>query len=670
MWRFSGIRFSIPRRLLFLTIIPVLGLIVLGRMSFGIYYSEYKAFVKDAEGLAAYHQEVEEFVGFTKILSDERNAALQLFAHRNDPARLAGYQASIVVTDRAIAGLMAKIDRLVRSPQAEMFLEKGQSVRTFFASQIPDARSGALEGKRTSGEVYNLYMKLAYQALYLSECYRKTLNTAPGLNVYDAVLAIQKIQQQESFVTDLLTHGLRNGGLTQDELAIFRRQFFVSTEGEYYMLKFQPELRGYFKATTRKSEDDIAFYQYLTELAGVQSERTPIPPFLPKTQTLDELLANHFRNYDSVYTYAFDFGRAKLMEIGEQRRHRAYVIGASLIGGILLSLGVNLRVTRSTRRHLVYVVNNIAQASADVKLASTQLTAGGDHMAQDANRYAAAIDKISSSLSEVSSVAETNKAQAETATANASRARDSVDAGLGTIQELDLAMNSARASGQKINQVIARINDLSFQTNLLALNAAVEAGRAGEAGAGFAVVAGEVRQLAGRCAEAAKESAVLIGESSKDTATAISKSDELARRFQSVSAGIHEVSEIVTNLSTNFIQQAKNITDISQSVLKQREIAQNMAAAAEETASTAFSMENQVESLRTSVDRMDDLLGETRAGSAHLQKPSPKQRVPSPLRSGSPRVPVAAKHASVPVPPRPKLNRGVPPKRPSTSARV
>lgn len=652
MWRFRGIKLSIPQRLLFLTIIPVLGLIVLGRISFGIYYSEYKDFVRDADGLGTYHREVEEFVVFTKILSAERNAALQIFAHRGVPEKLADYQAKIVATDRAIAGLLAKVDRLLLSRDSAAFAEKGQSIRTFFASQIPDARTSTLEAKRSSGEVFTIYMKLAYQALFLSECYRKTLNTAAGLNVYDAVLSMQKIQQQESVAADLLVHGLRNGGLPREEMSTLRRQFFVSTEGEYYMLKFQPELRAFFKATTRKTEDDLAFYQYMTDLAGGQSERTAIVPFVPKTQSLDELLVNHFQAYDAVYAYAFDFGREKLMEIANQRKQRAYLIGASLIAGILLSLGFNLRITRGIRKHLVYVTNNIAQASEDVKLASTQLAAGGDHMAQDANRYAAAIDKISSSLHEVSNVAETNKAHAENATGTASRARDSVDAGIGTIQQLDLAINSARVSGQKINQVIARINDLSFQTNLLALNAAVEAGRAGEAGAGFAVVASEVRQLAGRCAEAAKETADLIGESSKDTATAIAKSDELAHRFKSVSTGIHEVNEIVTHLSTNFIQQAKNITDISHSVLKQREIAQNMAAAAEETASTAFAMENQVESLRTSVNRMDHLLGETRTdlkSSSVKNRPQPKIAVPSaPAKSAASVAKRAQRLASVP----------------------
>jgi methyl-accepting chemotaxis protein len=637
MWRLGKFKLSIPQRLLLLTLIPLVGLLVLGQASFRAYYAESRGLVEDTANLKIFHDELTDFVSFASVLSAEQNAALLLFAHRDDPQRARDYEAHFAATDRAITAWMAKLDRIAASPVAPLFAEKSLAARTFFASQIPEARTSALSGKRTSGEVFYIYLKLAYSGLFVSECYRQTIHSAPGLNFYDAILAMEKIQQQELFVTALLTYGLQNGGLQKDELAILRRQFFVSTESEYYMLKFQPELRAYFRDSLRKTEDDAMFYTYLNDLAGTQAERTPLLGFTPKNQSVTSFIAGHFQAYEQIYAYAFSFSQNTLADLAAQRERRAFMIGAGLLGGICLSLGFNLAITRSTKRHLANVSNNIAQASDDVKSASTQLTSAGEQMSKDANRYASAIEKISSSLTQVSTVAETNKNHAATATATTTRARDSVDAGLGTIQELDLAMNSARNSGQKINQVIARINDLSFQTNLLALNAAVEAGRAGEAGAGFAVVADEVRQLAGRCAEAAKETAELIGESSKDTATAITKSDELATRFKSVSHGIHEVSEIVTRISANFMQQATSIAEISHSVSRQREIAQSMAAAAQETASTAFSMENQVGSLRTSVERMDHLLGKTRPanagdGKSHETRPRSKIGPRSPAK--------------------------------------
>lgn len=609
MWRRPTLQLSIPRRLQLLTIIPLVGLAIAGWMSFRTLYSEYKGFTRDVDSLSAFRVEVGEFIQFAQTLSRERSAALDFMANRSDGQRRTAYESCIGATDRALDDLQAKIDRLATGSQARFFADKVQAVRTAFASQLPDARTSALEAKKTPGEVFQLYMKLTYSALFISEAYRSTIETPAGLNIFDAVLALQKIQQQEIVATDLLQHGLRVGTLAKDELALLRRQFIVSTENEYYLLKFQPDLRAYFKTETRSAEDDVAFYAYLNDLAGTLRDQTKITPFQPKNGTLAEHLSRHFASYQKIYDFGFAEGEKRLLGIAAERKRDATMIAAGLVLVTALSLGSNLLITRSTRRHLADVSSRIETASDDVKSASLQLAAAGNQMSQDASEFAAGIDQISSSVAEVSTVAETNKTHAANATSTTSRTREAVDAGLATISELDVAMNSARSSAQKINQVIARINDISFQTNLLALNAAVEAARAGSAGAGFAVVADEVRQLAGRCAEAAKESAQLIGDSANDTATAIAKSDELAARFKSVSTGIHEVSDIVAQISTSFVQQADNIGQINQAVSSQRTIAQSVAAAAEEIASTAVAMDSQVGSLELSVDHMDRLLG-------------------------------------------------------------
>lgn len=614
MWRFRlpKIQLSIPRRLLLLTIIPVVGLAVAGAMSFRTLYSEYKSFTRDVENMAVFQTEVLEFIAFSKVLAAERNAALAFMVHRDDAQSLAAYRGTHAATERAVETLLAKVDRLAATNPA-LFAGRRDDVYRSFTTQFPDARKAALEGTRTPGDVFQLYMKLAYSALFISEAYRGTIETPAGLNIFDAILALQKIQQQELVTTDLMMHGLRNGGLEKDELPLLRRQFIVSTENEYYLLKFQPELRAFFKTQTRTAQDDVAFYAYLGELAGTLRDRTPLPIFTPKTQTLPELLANHFQAFDRVYEFGFTEGDKHLRAVAADRGRYALIVGAALCALIALSFGVNLAITRSTRRHLAEVSQGIEQASDDVKAASLQLSSAGNQMSQDASEFAAGIEQISASVAEVSSVADTNKSHAAKANAATTRARETVDAGIAIIGQLDVAMNSARGSAQKINQVIARINDISFQTNLLALNAAVEAARAGAAGAGFAVVADEVRQLAGRCAEAAKESAQLIGDSAKDTATAIAKSDELAARFKAVSANIHDVNDVVSQISTSFVQQAENITQINQAVSSQRNIAQSVAAAAEQIASTAVSMDAQVDSLEAGIHRMDALLGGSHA---------------------------------------------------------
>ena len=622
MWKRFVLRLTIPQRLLLLTALPLVAMIGIGQMSFRTLYAEHKSFLGDIESLHAFRTEVADFLAFSQTLEAERTAAMRYFAKRSELALKNDYENRVTLTDQAVVTLLQKLDRLASSPAARLFDEKSRSARIALSTQLPDARKQVREGRVASGDIFQQYMKLTYNVLFVSESYRNCFTTSAGMNYFDAIFAIQKIQQQELVSIGLLELAVRNGGLPSMELGLLRKQFFVSTENEYYLLKFQPEFRNYFKATTRPTADDATFYSYMGDQAGMLAERTPPPAFPSKTQTLAAIVENHFRAYDAVYPHVFDAAESALRAIAAERRSHAFRIGALLIGALVISGGVTLAITRSTKRALLRVSQAIARASGDVHAASVQLSAAGEQIARDTSNYVAAVDAIGTNIHEVSLGADTNQAEAAKATSTTRETRASVDAGLVTIGELDQAMNSARKSGQQINQIISRINDISFQTNLLALNAAVEAARAGEAGAGFAVVANEVRELARRCADAANETAELIGTSTRNTATAISKSDELATRFRSFSEGIHAIDEIVGLIDTNSVEQAGSIGQINTSVDQQRETAQNMAATAEETASTALSMQNQVNSLEQSVAAMAVLLGKRHAQTTYGPGPT------------------------------------------------
>lgn len=591
-------------------------------------YSAYRGYEADLRAVSVYREEISDFRRFCAILGDEQDAALVLLAHPEAAALREGYRAHFAATDDAVAAFVTKLERLAAEHPGSLFSDRLPAIRTFFVTQIPAARSAAQDGQHSGGDVFQIYMKLAYNGLLRTECFRSTLATQPALDIFDGILALQKMQLQESMATSLMVHGREQRGLRGDELTLLRRQFFVSNENEYYLLKFEPELRAFFRETTRSSDDDAAFNAYLTALASVQAENSPLPLFQPKSGPLSDYIQNHFRAYDLVYDFGFRHADGILRALARGRRRQAAGIGGLLALGIALTMGASSTMSRQIRRHLVAVAKSIDAASDDVAGASGQLARAGSQISCDATDYAAAIDVISANLHQVSSVAKANKEQAAQAMTMTNRTRDSVDAGLGTIQQVETAMNSARGSAQKINKIVSRINDLSFQTNLLALNAAVEAARAGEAGAGFAVVADEVRQLAKRCTDASTETAALVQAASQDTALALSKSEELTGRFREVSARIHEVNEIVSLLSANFIQQASHIDEISQSVAQQGGIAQSIASAAEETAATSDSMGAQVGSLKVSVERLAALLG-----TAAL---APGAMVPGPLAGDDP----------------------------------
>jgi methyl-accepting chemotaxis protein len=605
----TELNFSLPQRLLLLALIPLLGILGLGGIFLWTLYADYRRYESDLSAIAAYRAEIGDFQHFDAVLAAEREAALACLLHPGSSTLAASYRGRFAETDDAMAAFILKLEHLAALQPGTLFSERLATIQAFFVAQLPVARAAALDGRHTPGDVFQIYLKLAYNALLRTECFRPTFATQPALNLFDGVLALQKIQLQESLSASLMGLGRARPGLRGDELTLLRRQFFVANENEYYLLKFEPELRAYFHAHMRSSDDDAAFNAYLTGLAGSQAEDRPLPPFQPKGAPFADYLVNHFRGYDAVYALGFDQATQLVGELARRQQRRAEAIAGGVLLGIAITIGASSLITRRIQAHLTAVERAIDAASDDVEGASGELARAGTQISQDATAYASAIDRIANNLGQMSAVAIANKQQAAEAMTMTKRTQDSVDAGLGTIMEVETAMNSARTSAQKINQIVARINDLSFQTNLLALNAAVEAARAGEAGAGFAVVADEVRQLAKRCSDASAETSAWVSAASQDTASALEKSEELTGRFRQVSERIHEVTAIVSVLSTNFFQQASHIGEISQSVTEQGGIAQSIAAAAEETATTSDSMATQVASLKLSVERLGVLLG-------------------------------------------------------------
>jgi methyl-accepting chemotaxis protein len=197
-------------------------------------------------------------------------------------------------------------------------------------------------------------------------------------------------------------------------------------------------------------------------------------------------------------------------------------------------------------------------------------------------QQAAALEEISSSLAEMSSMtrqSSENAEQADILTKNTNRA---VDISRKSIEELTAAMEEISRASRETSKIIGTIDGIAFQTNLLALNAAVEAARAGEAGAGFAVVAEEVRNLAMRSAEAAKSTARLIEE----TLGKIKGGSELARntsvQFGEVTENVGKVTALIGEIASASREQAQGIEQISRATAEMDQVTQKNAASSEE----------------------------------------------------------------------------------------
>ena len=180
-------------------------------------------------------------------------------------------------------------------------------------------------------------------------------------------------------------------------------------------------------------------------------------------------------------------------------------------------------------------------------------------------------------------------------------ARDSAQRGVESMSRMSLAINKIKTSSDSTSKIVKTIDEIAFQTNLLALNAAVEAARAGDAGKGFAVVAEEVRNLAMRSAEAAKNTANLIEEAVKNSENGVSINAEVLKNFQEITEKINKVSQVVAEIAAASEQQDQGISQVNKAVEQMNQLTQQNAANAEESASAAEEMSSQSEEMRSMV---------------------------------------------------------------------
>jgi methyl-accepting chemotaxis protein len=252
--------------------------------------------------------------------------------------------------------------------------------------------------------------------------------------------------------------------------------------------------------------------------------------------------------------------------------------------------------------NLQQALSQVSTASQQITGVSGQISSSSQALSSSATAQASSLEEVSSSLQEMSSMTKQNASNAKEARSLSEGARSTAGRGVDSMQRLSEAINLIKASSDSTAKIVKTIDEIAFQTNLLALNAAVEAARAGDAGKGFAVVAEEVRNLAMRSAEAAKNTSNLIEESVKNAEGGVSINQEVLSNLREINEQVNKVSEVMAEIASASDQQSQGIDQITTSVGQMSEMTQQNAANSEESAASAVELDNLAHKMQKMVD--------------------------------------------------------------------
>ncbi|MBN1592875.1 MAG: hypothetical protein JW941_06460 [Candidatus Coatesbacteria bacterium] len=276
-------------------------------------------------------------------------------------------------------------------------------------------------------------------------------------------------------------------------------------------------------------------------------------------------------------------------------------VGGASIAAVFVILF--LVVTKISKR-INHLVSDLHVSARDVATSSGQISSTSESLAEWASQQASSIEETSASLEEMSAMTKQNAQDAVEVNSLMKKARTIIGNANCSMQQLTSSMKDISAASEKTQKIVKTIDEIAFQTNLLALNAAVEAARAGEAGAGFSVVANEVRNLAGRAAGAARSTAELIEGTVRLVNDGSSIVERTNKEFSEVETSTIDVGELIDSISRGSNENAQGIQQLTDTAAEMDKVTQKTAASAEESAAASLDMFSQTEQMRKVVDEL------------------------------------------------------------------
>ena len=432
-----------------------------------------------------------------------------------------------------------------------------------------------------------------------------------ALNALDDSGSEATVRQSQSdsdsgSVEDLLTMDLDLGGDTADEAASPpppEKQETAATKPEeshkensdLILTAILVDKEGAFlgglhvtEADTTKARKDIS----TIELDETQTILTAYSPLKADGETIGYLRV--------------EFSKSHVLKAVSDFR-----IFAAIASSILLAaaLGAGIWITNGIINPIIAVIRNLGETSEVLKGSSSRAATISQNQSDGANRQASSLEEISATLEEMAAITKQNADNVATAENSIKETQERVSRGTQAAEKMSDAINRIQKSSEETAHIIRTIDEIAFQTNLLALNAAVEAARAGDAGRGFAVVADEVRQLAQRCAEAAKNTSILIEQSQQSAKDGVEVREEVVKVLNTISASTTEITGLIGEISTASQEQSRGIEQVNVAAADMNHIVQQNVAGAVQSAEDAGNLNRQSTELATMVQSLGDIIG-------------------------------------------------------------
>jgi methyl-accepting chemotaxis protein len=315
------------------------------------------------------------------------------------------------------------------------------------------------------------------------------------------------------------------------------------------------------------------------------------------------------------------------------------IVGAVVLGIVLLMAIAAFFIARSIAGPIQRVSGGLLESTGRIGSVSAQVSASSKMLSDGASQQAAAIEETSSSLEEMSSMTQHNAENAGQADGLMQQVGQFVGQANESMGKLSASMTEITKASEETQKIVKTIDEIAFQTNLLALNAAVEAARAGEAGAGFAVVAEEVRNLAKRAAESARNTASLIEGTVRKVKDGSGLMTGTREAFGKVAESASKVAGLLAEIAAASKEQSQGIAQVNSAVGDVDKVTQQNAATAEESAATVVELTSQAGQMKSHVEELLRLIG-GRAPAERAEAPKKplgrKKGTPVPRRNDAP----------------------------------